>query len=407
MAVPVHPIVYRGSVKNVRMVRPPRKKNPGLYVFEFTDDYSVFDFGKMPDPIRGKGCALAGMSAYLFEELAKSASWKKLARRSDPWERFGGNKLKKRLLGSPAGKEILARGLKTHYEGLLDRQGRRRSLAELEEPTNRILVKAVPVLSPASVCVDGRDLWDYSAFHPSVEQFLIPLENVFRFGLPLGSSLLDRMGQNAAYAKELGLEGIPAEGQWLSRPVVEFSTKLEPSDRYLPVEMAFSFCGLDGKQFQELLDRTLLVAIFLFALFEERGLELWDGKLEFVKTGDGILLADTITPDELRITCRRTQISKEPLRQYYKHHDKEFLGAIQGIKREGLSSGSVRKRVVERLGRSPQKLVEEFRWTVEQMYRAVTHRLTGSELFAGPVGLEEILDSLERFQESSMSVPAV
>jgi len=60
--------------------------------------------------------------------------------------------------------------------------------------------------------------------------------------------------------------------------------------------------------------------------------------------------------------------------------------------------------VVNRLGRPPQKLDEEFRWTVEQMYRAVTHRLTGSELFAGPVPLEEVLDSLERLQKLEPSV---
>ena len=52
-------VVYRGSVKNIRLVREPRKRRPGRFLFEFTDDYSVFDYGKMPDTIRGKGLIVA------------------------------------------------------------------------------------------------------------------------------------------------------------------------------------------------------------------------------------------------------------------------------------------------------------------------------------------------------------
>ena len=50
-----NPLVYKGSVKNIRMIQEPKKRSPGRYAFEFTDDYSVFDYGKMPDRIRGKG----------------------------------------------------------------------------------------------------------------------------------------------------------------------------------------------------------------------------------------------------------------------------------------------------------------------------------------------------------------
>lgn len=37
--------------------------------FEFTDDYSVFDYGKMPDPIPGKGLILAELAEWFFTEL--------------------------------------------------------------------------------------------------------------------------------------------------------------------------------------------------------------------------------------------------------------------------------------------------------------------------------------------------
>ena len=43
----------------------------GVGVFEFTDDYSVFDYGKMPDVIPNKGEALCRMAAYNFQQLKK------------------------------------------------------------------------------------------------------------------------------------------------------------------------------------------------------------------------------------------------------------------------------------------------------------------------------------------------
>lgn len=391
-------IVYRGSVKNVGCVRPPRGSTEGLYVFEFTDDYSVFDYGKMPDKIRGKGSALAGMTAFLFEELENPAAWKKIAKSRGLWERFDTDGTASRVFRSQTGRQVVSTGIRTHYMGLLDRQGKPRRLSELEEPSNRILVRAVPVVKPIPLSIHGRPVWDYRAIRSGMPQYLIPLEIVFRFGLPKGSSLLDRVRESPAYAQEVGLDGLPEEGQWLRRPVIEFSTKLEPSDRYLSFERAFEISGLDGAQFGELVDRALLVALFLFGLLRDRGLELWDGKLEFVKSRSGILLADTITPDELRILCGSTQISKEPLRQYYKREDREFLGAIQEAKQEGASSRSMRARILQRLGRPPKPLDPGFRQTVEQMYQAITHRVTGSDLFRSPVELEDVLAALDRYE---------
>ncbi len=90
MTEKAYPLVYKGSVKNIRMIREPKKRSPGRYAFEFTDDYSVFDYGKMPDRIRGKGSAIAMMSAYLFEAMENPAAWKALFRRGRVWERAGG-----------------------------------------------------------------------------------------------------------------------------------------------------------------------------------------------------------------------------------------------------------------------------------------------------------------------------
>ena len=390
------PIIYRGSVKNIRMVRKPQRKTPGQYVFEFTDDYSVFDYGKMPDPLRGKGCAIAMMSAYLFEDLANPLSWKRLFRKTDIWKKLGGAEVWNRLRRSPARKMLSTRGLRSHYVGLLDHKGKCRSFDQLNEPTNKLLVKAVPVLSPMPVSMEEQVFWDYNAFHPGLPQFLIPLENIFRFGVPRGSSLLDRLKRNPAYGNQIGLSRVPREGEWLPRPVLEFFSKLEPLDRHLSLETALNFSGLDGKGFCVLRDTSLLVAVFLYDLFLARGLDLWDGKFEFVKVNDEILLADSITPDKLRITSKGTQLSKEPLRQYYKNNDPDFLQAMKTIKGKGLASGhAIRREVKKHLKRSPKKLNNEFRKIMEQMYQSLTYRITGSGLFSDAMDLDSVVHFLQ------------
>ncbi len=390
-----YPLVYKGSVKNIRRVLEPKRSRPGRYVFVFTDDYSVFDYGKMPDKIRGKGCAIAMMSAYLFEALEDPSAWKSLFRRGSVWDRAGGKKVRDRLEHSAAGRRLAARGLATHYVGLLDTAGRCVRFDQLRTPSNRILVKAVPVISPKQVAINRKLLWDYSDFHPGIPQFLIPLENVFRFGVPKGSSLLERLRKDPAYGREIGIDSMPREGQWLPSPVLEFFSKLEPMDRHLRLEEALNFSGLRGEQFQELCDLSLLVAVFLYSLFLEKGLDLWDGKFEFVKTKEELLLADSITPDELRITYRGKQLSKEPLRQFYKRRDVPFHRAMQAIKSEGWSAVSPRRAVKARLGRAPKRLDPDFRRVAEQMYLALAHRVTGSPLFAGAMDLEAVVGALD------------
>ena len=142
---------------------------------------------------------------------------------------------------------------------------------------------------------------------------------------------------------------------------------------------------------------SLLIAVFLCDLFLEKGLDLWDGKFEFVKANNDILLADSITPDELRITFKGTQLSKEPPRQYYKREDPRFHQAMEAIKAEGPHSGSIRNQLKARLGRGPKKVDADFRKIAEQMYLSLAHRVTGSPLFADTIDLDAVVDYLDAY----------
>src|SRR3989338_889413 len=58
-----------GSVKDLNMLSPAFENKQGIGEFNFSDRYSVFDWGEMPDHIKNKGQALAVMSAFNFEKL--------------------------------------------------------------------------------------------------------------------------------------------------------------------------------------------------------------------------------------------------------------------------------------------------------------------------------------------------
>jgi len=97
-------LVYDGSVK--RVWRPAG--DDGSYWFEFTDDYSVFDWGKMPDTIANKGKALVALGAFFFQYLADNKTWINLAE-SSHLQKFNQEWLR-RLLNQPLFNRLTTHG---------------------------------------------------------------------------------------------------------------------------------------------------------------------------------------------------------------------------------------------------------------------------------------------------------
>ncbi len=135
----------------------------------------------------------------------------------------------------------------------------------------------------------------------------IPLEIIFRWGAPKGSSLLKRRPD------------LPI-GVIFEKPMIEFYTKLEDQDRLLSTEEAEKLLP-KNVELSDLGDFSLRVAALLKEFFDDLGLHLWDGKIEVAVDEEGeILLIDAVTPDELRLTLpgRNTvPLSKELLRFWY------------------------------------------------------------------------------------------
>ncbi|HEX7928394.1 MAG TPA: phosphoribosylaminoimidazolesuccinocarboxamide synthase, partial [bacterium] len=181
-------LLYAGSVKNLYQDADPRH-----VWFQYTDDYSVFDWGKMPDTISGKGEALARLGEFFFKQIEDPGQWKRLG-----------------LDTLPEVKPYLP--IKHHF---LERQG------------DKLKMLRVDVPKLANKAIGGTLVYDYA--YPATARQLIPLEVIFRFGVPKGSNLLTRKDW---YPFPIH------EGAEFGRPLIEFSTKLESKDRMLTYQEA-------------------------------------------------------------------------------------------------------------------------------------------------------------------------
>ena len=343
-------IIYEGSVKNLWAV-----DNTTLE-FEYTDAYSVFDWGRMPDMLKGKGVALASIGEFFFGKVEQPGEWKKLAK--DP---------------------RITQALRAEYEVLCTRG----MLTHFKKRTapNKFTVQKVKVVRPEVLNIFGREVVDYSSCWFS-RPHLIPLEVVFRFGAPSGSSFFERA--TPQYCREVGLKEVPKVGSRFPEVVIEFFSKLENKDRFLTFEQAYLYTRLDDRTFGSMIARSMLLSIFLENFFKEIGLELWDGKFEWALNADGeVILVDSIGPDELRLLDPKTgiQLSKEFLRQFYRP-----TGWYEKVNAEKKIGGDWKSRV----DGEPPKLSAQFIEVADCLYPSLSYWITGKNTDGHGVSLSKM-----------------
>jgi phosphoribosylaminoimidazole-succinocarboxamide synthase len=305
-----HKLIYSGSVKDIFQ----KEESPNI-LFKFSDRYSVFDWGEMPDMIENKGKSLALMGKFFFENL----------------------------------------NINSHYINYLE-DG---SLLEVEK---------VDVHWPKKE--DGR--WEYF-YSSETRNALVPLEVIFRLGMPQGSSLVKRL--DSKYLNEIGLKNAPNEGDMFEKPIIEFSTKLEPEDRYLTYKEAKEIAQLSEDEFKKLIEQAQQIALKLNEIFKKLDIELWDGKVEFAfNENRDFKLVDTVGIDELRLLYKGKQLSKEFLRQYYKATS--WYDAIEESKKVGNEKNLDWKEYCQKeLNSNPSKLPSELKTKVENLYMNITNAL--------------------------------
>jgi len=380
------PHLHTGSVKNIKGI-----KGQSPYVFEFSDRYSVFDWGAMPDDLENKGECLAAMAQLFFKKMGQPDFWKEWT----PDENlFKNNEHVLTLLNT-----FQSEGVPHHCLGLVDSNdqpcdGLTKSLAV--EPVN------VPIIQFDS----STGSWDYAEYESKPVKTLVPLEVIFRFGVPQGSSLMKR-AKDPEYLKDIGLEKQPFPGDQFDIPVIEFSTKLESTDRYINNQVAQRISGMNDIEFSNTKALCLLLASRLKDMFMAIGIKLWDGKFEFAfgaeKDSNGnrkLQLVDSIGPDELRLTYNGIQLSKENLRKFYR--DSEWYQKVEQAKEMAKERNEKDWKAIcqNELGCHPDRLSQEQVTAAAMMYKTLTNALyekfEGKTLFENTWNLNLLTDKMER-----------
>ena len=342
---------HMGSVKTLR-VDEPATSSLGSGSFVFSDDYSVFDWGKMPDTVAGKGASLCTMGAHTFELLEDE-------------------------------------GVPTHYRGVVH-DGEAVPLDEADAPTNEMAIELTRVPELPFDETTGR--YDYDTFHDEGgENYLVPLEVVFRNAVPPGSSIRSRYEPD-----ELGVDADDwgEETVALEEPLVEFSTKFEEKDRYLGDEEARRVSGLDEDSFEKLRETAHDVNNVITEHADDVGLAHQDGKIECLYHDGTVKVADVAgTFDENRFLRDGVQISKEFLRQFYKSYDPEWVEAVGDAKREADARDVADWR--ELCDVEPKPLPGDVPKIASDLYCGGANEYIERELFDAPP-LDDVVDRVRR-----------
>lgn len=343
-----------GSVKDLEIISKPEKNKMGIARFHFSDRYSVFDWGKMPDLIEGKGAALCIMGAYCFERLEEE-------------------------------------GIKTHYRGVVRRDGKLVTTDELKEPVNVMEINLVNVFRPKPYREDGKLKYDYSIFTPNLTNFLIPLEIIYRNGLPEGSSVFKRL-EKGLKPEDLGLNHHPKPGEKLKKPIFDVSTKLEEKDRYITWSEAQKIAGLTSEETKEIKQTLLCINNLITKMAARANLENEDGKIELAfDPKRKLMVVDVVgTLDECRFTYKGLHVSKETARKYYKKT--EWYKDVEEAKKEADAKGIKDWRSLCKS--QPPKLHPHLKEIICNLYMAAANECTGLNLFDAP----KLVDVLKEYK---------
>jgi len=342
-----------GSVKDLKVLKYPSANKSGRGRFIFSDRYSVFDWGEMPDHIPNKGKSLCISAAYFFEKL-KSL------------------------------------GVKSHYLGLIGDGNKLGRLSDIKTPVDIMEVKLLRVLTPLQRGVR----YDYSAYQTENNNYLIPLEIIYRKSLPEGSSIFKRLEEGSLKLEDLDLKEMPHPGETLSKPFLDVSTKLEETDRYLSWQEAKDIAHLDDGEISEIKRVTLLINKLINEEAEKVGLKYEDGKIEFGFDEErNLIVIDVLgTLDECRFTFEGMPVSKEVARLYYRKTD-WFKEIVEAKKRDNI-------RWKEKVTLSPPPLPARLKELISMVYCAFANEITGREWFKDIPFMGELLEEISQIIDS-------
>jgi phosphoribosylaminoimidazole-succinocarboxamide synthase len=188
---------------------------------------------------------------------------------------------------------------------------------------------------------------------------IIALEQIVRLGIPGGSAVINRFrelgGARSSSAAEYAARyevKLPLES-WspLPHPICDWQTKYEDGDRNLDPQEALYISGLSASRLTALGELLTLCSLLVDSILSAGALKLWDLKWEAAVRQSGLLMADTMDHDSMRVTylvpyagkqCN-IHFNKQAIRDYCKVFHQEWVNSITEAKRVSKSRPDNRK----------------------------------------------------------------
>lgn len=342
MALP--DIICRTPTRSVR-----GKPGQPPYILEFTDRYSVYEWGEMPEDIQGKAAGLAFLGWFFFDHLGQADVWQDTA-----------------IFPAAVDQKELARlrekGLAHHMVGLAGGDLKPLSLdREILAPSKLLLVKplAYPQADdPKATLGDNR---------------VLPLQVRFEF------------------IRGDAMPGVTILAEDNAACVVK------------TVEQAAEKARLTSSDMIRMAKLGELVALRLRKTLADIGLTLTSGRLTFAVTGPAdavtFILADSLGPDTLTIECNGVRISQDVLCQGYRGTN--WLAAVEKAKILAAERGDRDwKRIcTEELKAQPPLLSPLVKEKAAMVYkglaRALCQQYLGKEIFPMAWDITRLAQSLK------------
>ena len=353
--------VYTGSVQKIYDL----KEYPDYMVCETTTGGSVFDVGTIFN-IPGSDIYRAALRHKIYTSLENGDEWL-------------------RLIGE------CPKNFSTHHIGMADSVTGEVISGKFPENISRFnVVRKFQVIKPLQVKIDNIVLWDYLNIHGK-ESYVIPLENIVRFGITPNSSIYKKFlkmnkEEREKFLKEYGVDRLEP---WKSfeEPRVDFTTKYEPEDRALSYQESLNISGLSGKEYVNLFKYTKLCSKFVKSFFKQMGLELWDLKWEFAKDGEELIVVDTIDTDSIRVTMKiedkYIHFNKQAIRDYYIKFHPDWIEEINKAKKLSKETGKPFQEYLLKKFPEPPVINDDFieiqKNKLEIIFKFVTSEISGEE----------------------------
>ncbi|MFO7991401.1 MAG: phosphoribosylaminoimidazolesuccinocarboxamide synthase [Thermoplasmata archaeon] len=257
-----------GSVKDLEIIEEPTEEEEGVGVFEFSDRYSVFDYGSMPDKIDGKGEALCLMGTFNFRKLEEH-------------------------------------GIKTHLIGL--------------EEKNRMKVKVVNVITEGEPEEFNNMMVPLEVIY---RNYLGEGSSVFR-RLKKGKIEPSDLGLDEYPEVDSKMDPPIIDFSTKYEKFDRYFKNLNEVKEHT---------GFEDDMIDLIKEKAVEVNEFINERANELGWKHLDGKVEMALNGEGeLMLADVLgTLDEDRFEYNGVKLSKQMLRNYYR--GTEWAQKMEGAK---------------------------------------------------------------------------